>query len=147
MVNELFSLQLEVAELEHLAAQLGADCAFFIRNEAAYATGIGDQLQPFPALSDLLSHYSVRIEIPEGEHVSTREAYAGITPQASTTDLRTAVMRPIEEWKWLIKNDFEASVFPQPTAIAALKERMYAQGALYASMTGSGAAVFGIFAL
>lgn len=88
------------------------------------------------------------IEIPEGEHVSTKEAYGGLRRDLFGTrrpDLREAVERPIEEWRGLIVNDFEASVFPAHPAIAALKEDMYARGALYASMTGSGAAVFGIF--
>ena len=80
------------------------------------------------------------------EHVSTREAYAGLHLQSgSRPDLRQAMRQPVAEWRTLIVNDFEASVFPAHPAIAALKESMYARGAIYASMTGSGAAVFGIF--
>ncbi len=145
MLNEMFSLHLSVSDLEHRAARLGADCAFFIRNQAAYATGIGDRLEPI-ALD--LSPYRIVIEIPAGEHVSTKEAYAGLSPftfHLSRPDLREAVKRPIGEWKELIVNDFEASVFPSHPAIAALKDDLYRRGALYASMTGSGAAVFGIF--
>ena len=94
-----------------------------------------------------LDEYRIHIEIPEGEHVSTREAYAGIqlASRQPRPDLREAIRHPIEEWRDLIVNDFEASVFPAHPAIAALKEDMYARGALYASMTGSGAAVFGIW--
>ena len=145
MLNEMFSLHLSDSDLERRAARLGADCACFIRNQAAYATGIGDRLEPI----DLdLSPYRIVIEIPAGEHVSTKEAYAGLSPftfHLSRPDLREAVKRPIGEWKDCIVNDFEASVFPSHPAIAALKDDLYRRGALYASMTGSGAAVFGIF--
>ena len=147
MLNGIFSLGLEDSQLEQCAARLGADCAFFIRNRAAYATGIGDQLEPIEWEVES-GKWKVVIEIPEGEHVSTKEAYAGLQRDlfgCPRPDLREAVRRPIDEWRNLIVNDFEASVFPSHPAIAALKEQMYRRGALYASMTGSGAAVFGIF--
>ncbi|MBQ8704517.1 MAG: 4-(cytidine 5'-diphospho)-2-C-methyl-D-erythritol kinase [Bacteroidales bacterium] len=147
MLNELFSLGLGVADMEQCAARLGADCAFFVQNRPAYATGIGDQLKPIE-WKDESGKWKVVIEIPAGEHVSTKEAYGGLHRDLFGTprpDLREAVKRPVEEWRQLIVNDFEASVFPSHPAIAALKEDMYRRGALYASMTGSGAAVFGIF--
>ncbi len=146
MLNEMFGLGLDTAALEQRAAKIGADCAFFIQNRAAYATGIGDQLEE---LELRIPNFEIKIEIPEGEHVSTKEAYAGIdnsTFLIPHSSLKEAVRRPIEEWRDFIVNDFEASVFPAHPAIAALKEDMYRRGALYASMTGSGAAVFGIFA-
>lgn len=145
MLNEMFSLNLSYTQLEQRAACLGADCAFFIRNRAAYAIGIGDRLEPI-ALD--MSAYRIVIEIPEGEHVSTKEAYSGLKRDlfgATRPDLRNAVKQSIGEWHHLIVNDFEASVFPMHPAISALKDDMYRRGALYASMTGSGAAVFGIF--
>lgn len=145
MLNEMFLLGLSATELEQRAARIGADCAFFIQNRPAYATGIGDQLENFEFQ---ISNFEIKIEIPRGEHVSTKEAYGGIRRDLFGTkrpDLREAVKQPIEEWRNLIVNDFEASVFPAHPAIAALKEEMYRRGALYASMTGSGAAVFGIF--
>ena len=145
MLNAMFSLHLNDTDLERRAAMLGADCAFFIQNRAAYATGIGDQLENIEIRN---SKFEVKIEIPEGEHVSTKEAYGGLRRDLFGTprpDLREAVRRPIEEWCRLIVNDFENSVFPAHPAIAALKEEMYRRGALYASMTGSGAAVFGFF--
>jgi 4-diphosphocytidyl-2-C-methyl-D-erythritol kinase len=148
MLNEMFSLSLSDSQLEQRAVLLGADCAFFIGNQAAYATGIGDQLQPLPEFSILNSQFSIQIEIPEGEHVSTKEAYSGLKRDLFGTtrpDLRKAVRQPIGEWRHLIVNDFEASVFPAHPAIAVHKEDMYRRGARYASMTGSGAAVFGIF--
>lgn len=145
MLNAMFSLHLNDTDLERRAAMLGADCAFFIQNRAAYATGIGDQLENIEIRN---SKFEVNIEIPEGEHVSTKEAYGGLRRDLFGTprpDLREAIRRPIEEWCRIIVNDFENSVFPAHPAIAALKEEMYRRGALYASMTGSGAAVFGFF--
>lgn len=146
MLNAMFSLGLGNTALEQRAARLGADCAFFVKNQPAYATGIGDRLEPIAGLE--LENLKLKIEIPEGEHVSTREAYAGLKRDlfgSQRPDLREAVKRPVAEWRNLIVNDFEASVFPSHPAIAELKESMYSRGALYASMTGSGAAVFGIF--
>ena len=145
MLNDMFSLGLATADLEQRAARIGADCAFFIQNRPAYATGIGDQLEPI----DLdLSAYRIAIEIPPDEHVSTREAYAGLHLQGgSRPDMRKAVRQPIVQWLETIVNDFETSVFPAHPAIAALKDDMYRRGALYAAMTGSGAAVFGLFPL
>ena len=147
MLNEMFSIGLGEDELERRAVRLGADCAFFVRNRAAYATGIGEKLEPIDWEVER-ERWKVMIEIPEGEHVSTREAYGGLKSERfgkSRPDLREAIKRPIEDWRGLIVNDFEASVFPTHPAIAALKEEMYRRGALYASMTGSGAAVFGVF--
>jgi 4-diphosphocytidyl-2-C-methyl-D-erythritol kinase len=148
MLNEIFSLGLDNSALEQRAAKLGADCAFFIQNRAAYATGIGDRLEPLPEFRIQNSEFRIEIEIPDGEHVSTKEAYLGLNRDlfgAQRPDLREAVKQPIEEWRNLIVNDFETSVFPAHPAIAELKDDMYRRGALYASMTGSGAAVFGIF--
>ena len=148
MLNEMFSINLTDSQLEQRAARLGADCAFFIKNHPSYATGIGDRLKPIE-LRMKNEALKIVIEIPKGEHVSTKEAYGGLKRDLFGTqrpDLREAVKHPIEEWRNLIVNDFETSVFPTHPAIAALKEDMYRRGALYASMTGSGAAVFGIFA-
>jgi len=148
MLNAIFALGLTETDLERCAAQVGADCAFFVKNQAAYATGIGDQLETQPNLTALNSEYTIHIEIPEGEHVSTKEAYAGLQRDLFGTrrpDLREAVQQPIEQWRHLIVNDFETSVFPAHPAIAALKADMYNRGAVYPSMTGSGAAVFGLF--
>lgn len=145
MLNEMFALGLDSTALALRAARLGADCPFFIHNQPAYATGIGDRLSPIELD---LSAYRIAVEIPADEHVSTREAYAGIDRSRfgqPRPDLRQALRRPIAEWRHLIVNDFETSLFPTHPAIAALKETMYRRGALYASMTGSGAAVFGIF--
>ena len=142
MLNELFSLGLSTVELEQYAARLGADCAFFIRNIPQWGSGKGDILRP--AEIDL-SNYEIRVELPEGVHVRTADAYKGLTPHEPAIALREAVTRPVSEWRDCVVNDFEASVFPGHPGIAALKERMYADGAIFASMSGSGAAVFGLF--
>ena len=145
MLNEMFSLCLTEGRLEQLAARLGADCAFFVRNRPACATGIGERLDPF----DLdLEGFRTEVALPPEEHVSTREAYAGLDRGRfgqPRPDLRQAARLPVEQWRGLIVNDFEASVFPAHPAIAQLKEEMYRHGAAYASMSGSGAAVYGIF--
>ncbi len=145
MLNSMFSLGLSDCDLEQRSARIGADCAFFIRNNAAYATGIGDILEPIQLD---LSAYRIVIELPKDEHVSTREAYSGLDKSLfghSRPDLREAVKAPIESWHDSIVNDFETSIFPNHPAIQSLKASMYQRGALYASMTGSGSAVFGIF--
>jgi len=141
MLGERYGLGLSVAELEGLAAKLGADCPFFIRNIPAYATGIGTELRPV----DLdLTGYRLLLVKPD-IHVSTAEAYRGVRPKPAETDLRTAIKLPLREWKHCIRNDFEKAVFARHRDIAALKEAMYAAGAHYAAMSGSGSAVFGIF--
>lgn len=142
MLNTLMGLALNEETLCRYAARIGADCPFFIINTPAYATGIGDQLQPVDVD---LSKYRIVIEKPD-DAVSTREAYSGLTLRdAARPDLRTLMQLHVSEWKGILVNDFEESIFPNHPAIAELKDDMYRRGALYASMTGSGAAVFGIF--
>lgn len=142
MLDEIFCLHLPTSELESLAGSLGADCAFFIKNIPQWGSGKGEILTP----ADIdLSDYEIRITVLEGESVSTREAYAGIVPGEPEMNLRNALARPVTEWKHMVKNDFETSVFPSHPRIAEAKERLYRDGAIYASMTGSGSAVFGIF--
>lgn len=148
MLNEMFRLNLSDEDLCQRAARIGADCPFFIYDKPAYVTGIGDQMEP---LDFSLESKGLRIVIKKpDEAVSTREAYGGIVPRNKrqglvTPDLREALQRPVREWKTLFVNDFEASVFPSHLAIARLKEQFYQQGAIYASMTGSGSAVFALF--
>lgn len=142
ILDEISGLHLPTSELESLAGSLGADCAFFIRNIPQWGSGKGEILSP----SNIdLSDYEIRIVVPEGESVSTREAYSGIVPCEPEVDLHDALARPVTEWKSIVKNDFEDSVFPSHPRIAELKEQLYRDGARYASMTGSGSAVFGIF--
>ncbi|WP_424961857.1 4-(cytidine 5'-diphospho)-2-C-methyl-D-erythritol kinase [Ekhidna sp.] len=141
MLNDLFSLGLSDSMLEAYALQLGSDCPFFIRNQPTIATDRGEQLEPI----DLdLSGYYLAIHNP-GIHVSTKEAYSGVKPKESEISVSEIVQRPIEQWKELLRNDFEASIFPNHPEIEQLKKEMYEAGAIYASMTGSGSTVFGVF--
>ena len=137
----LFGLNLSKDDLAALAAQLGSDCAFFIYNRPMLARGRGEILTPFevPQMKDR----TVRI-FPQPVFVSTREAYAGITPKAPEHPLESVVKRPVEEWKGLLVNDFEATVFARHPELAAAKQALYDQGARYAAMSGSGSALFTI---
>jgi len=141
MLSDMFLLGLAPHRLAEMAAQLGSDCAFFIYNTPMFASGRGEVLEPF-ALD--LSGYEIRVEMPADSAVSTREAYAGIKP-CGEAHLREVLAKPVAEWKGLLENDFEASVFPAHPEISELKSKMYADGAVYAAMSGSGSAVFGIF--
>lgn len=141
LLNEQFELRLTDEVLEAYAARLGADCAFFIQNHPTYAEGIGNLFSPIP-LS--LKGYRFLLVKPD-IFVSTRDAFARISPQRPQVSVKEIVARPVEEWKECLINDFEASVFSQFPAIGEIKEEMYRQGALYASMSGSGSSVYGIF--
>lgn len=140
-LNELFQLKLTTKKLEQLAAKLGADCPFFIRNKPVYATGIGNV---FTQVDLSLQGYWLLLVKPD-IHISTADAYAGLTPAPSGVALTELVKKPIDEWRHVIKNDFEKTIFSKHPAIAQLKEKMYELGALYASMSGSGSSVYGIF--
>lgn len=151
MINELCSLGMSDASLASLAANLGSDCAFFIYNRPMLGTGRGEILTPI----DLdLSAYEVRVIVPEGISVSTAEAYRGLRREDSgdkprndaAGDRPEVLSRPVAEWKDLLFNDFEASVFPLHPTLSEIKAALYADGALYAAMSGSGSALFGIFA-
>lgn len=140
-LNELFKLNLTSSQLEAYALQLGSDCPFFIKNEPVLAKGRGEQLE----VIDLdLSGYYLAIHNPD-IHVSTKEAYAGVSPQAPSKSINEIIQSPIQEWKGQLVNDFESSIFPNHAEIEQLKNGMYEAGAIYASMTGSGSTVFGLF--
>lgn len=141
LLNERFSLALSDGELEEYAAKLGADCAFFISNRPTYAEGIGNIFSP---VSLSLIGYQIWLVKPD-IFVSTRDAFAQIKPHRPAMFLKEIVKLPVEEWKGCMVNDFEESVFPQFPAIAEIKEEMYRQGAVYASMSGSGSSVYGLF--
>lgn len=127
--------------LKEMAAKLGADCPFFLYNKPAYVTGIGDRLQPI----DLdLSGKWLLVAKPTVS-ISTREAFAGITPRAADFDLRLLPEIPVEQWRDAVKNDFEVSFFGKYPETRRIKEDLYAGGALYSSLTGSGSCIYGIF--
>ena len=181
-LNEIFSLGLSLQQLADYAACLGSDCPFFVYNFPMFASGRGEELEP---LRLALDDYRFEVAVPEGEHISTKEAYEGLklaaaeelpsddaslrsapplaelavppltvprvarssegTPH-SAVDLKSILLTtPVEKWKDMVVNDFEASIFPNHPAVAQLKADFYRRGAVYASMSGSGCAVFGIF--
>ncbi|MBP6065707.1 4-(cytidine 5'-diphospho)-2-C-methyl-D-erythritol kinase [Bacteroides sp.] len=142
LLNERFTLNLSLDRLETYAATLGADCAFFIRNAPTFATGIGNLFSP---ISLSLAGYQLLVIKPD-VFVSTREAFSKINPHRPRYALQEVIQQPLSEWRGLLVNDFEASVFPQFPVIGEIKEELYRQGAIYASMSGSGSAVFGLFA-
>ncbi|MFV0471869.1 MAG: 4-(cytidine 5'-diphospho)-2-C-methyl-D-erythritol kinase [Paludibacteraceae bacterium] len=140
-INELFTLQLSPERLEQLAATIGADCPFFIKNRPTYATGIGNVFSP---INILLKNYWLLLVKPD-IYVSTAAAYSDIIPTPSDKLLPDLIQLPVNQWKYYIKNDFEKSVFTKQPKIGIIKDKLYDLGAVYASMSGSGAAVYGIF--
>ena len=128
--------------LAELALRLGADCPFFIYNRPMYAEGVGERLESMQWL-DLRGRWLVLVK--PRVYISTREAFAGVTPRPSDFDLRQLPMLPVHEWRDVAVNDFEESVFPRHPDLRAIKERLYSLGAQYASMSGSGSAIYGIF--
>ena len=141
LLNEQFKLGLSTKDMADRLSDFGADCSFFIRNKSALARGIGDQLSIYPI--DLSNYHILIVKPPLS--VSTREAYAGIEPSQPKYDLRTALSQPVEAWRECISNDFERHVFRLYPQIAAIKETLYDMHAIYASMSGSGSAVYGLF--
>lgn len=142
MLNDLFSLGLTQAQLAGYAARLGSDCPFFVYSTPMIGKGRGEQLDP--ANVSLKGKY-LGIVKPD-LHISTAEAFGGIMPRRPSADIRTVVEdRPVMEWKGLLKNDFETTIFPRFPLLEAIHQKMYALGAIYASLTGTGSAVYGIF--
>lgn len=140
-LNEAYDLQLSTEDMEKRLAKFGADCPFFVRNKPAYATGIGDELTNCNV--SLKDKFIVLVK-PD-VFVSTKEAYAHVTPKAPAIPLAEAIESPIETWKEQIVNDFEQSVFPFHPELPAIKQTLYDMGAVYASMSGSGSTMYGIF--
>lgn len=140
-LDALFDLQLPESELIQRAAELGSDTAFFVRNTPQLCTGRGEVMTPFAL--DLSGRRLVIVKPDEG--VSTREAYAGVHPRVPAIPLGERLRQPVEDWQGLVTNDFEEHIFAAHPAIRAAKERLLAAGAVYAAMSGSGSAVFGIF--
>lgn len=140
-LNELYELGLSEEKLIETAAMIGSDTAFFVRNTSQLCTGRGEKMTPIEL--PLQGKYLVVAKPEEG--VSTKEAYSGVTPAEPAVRLIDALKKPIGEWQGIVKNDFEPHIFAAHPAIAELKKMMLDAGAVYASMSGSGSAVFGIF--
>jgi 4-diphosphocytidyl-2-C-methyl-D-erythritol kinase len=141
VLNEMFSLHLETNTLKSLAAKLGSDCAFFIDNTPQMATGRGEVLTPFNLN---LKGYKILLVYP-AVGVSTPWAYSQIKPKAAEYSITETLQGPIENWKNQLVNDFEAPIFEAHPELGEIKEALYEFGAVYASMSGSGSTLFGIF--
>jgi 4-diphosphocytidyl-2-C-methyl-D-erythritol kinase len=141
LTDQLLHLGTSSEHLGRIAAELGSDCAFFLREKVQLALGRGEILSP---LSLDFSGKHVLLVNP-GIHVSTAEAYRNLAPTGSLMDLGVRVQRPVAEWRELLPNTMEPSVFEHHPAIAAIKAKLYASGAAFASMSGSGSTVYGIF--
>jgi 4-diphosphocytidyl-2-C-methyl-D-erythritol kinase len=141
LLDEAFGLGLGEEALCAYAARMGSDCPFFVANRPAMVSGRGEILQP-ASLS--LAGWHLAVAYPN-LHISTKEAYAGIVPAVPEESVAEVLALPAEEWEGRLRNDFEASLFPKYPQLPALKQAFYGQGAVYASMTGSGSAVFGLF--
>ena len=167
MLDELCSLNLTEQQLAAYAARLGSDCAFFIYNRPMIGEGRGEVLSEYPvsgldygqnpadevfecakgesAQESMAAAYEITVLTPEGIAVSTADAYRGIKPQLPEIPLKEALAKPVEEWKDCLFNDFETTVFDKHPELAAIKRSLYDSGAVYASMSGSGSALFAIY--
>ena len=142
ILNDLFSLGISNENMQSYASMVGSDCPFFINNKTAIARGRGTDLKPI-ALD--LSGKKIMVVNPD-IHISTSEAYKNLNISEDQSDrIEEVIKTPISNWKHLLHNDFEEYVFNRHPEIAALKDSFYKKGAIYASMTGSGASVYGIF--
>jgi 4-diphosphocytidyl-2-C-methyl-D-erythritol kinase len=142
LLNDFGKLGLGEDELERMASRLGADCPFFIRNRPVFASGTGNV---FETLSLSLKGFHLCLVTPSGLAISTAEAYAALRPQPPSVSLRETVYLPAREWKGWMTNDFEQSLFGRYPELAAIKQSLYNAGAVYASMSGSGSSIFGLF--
>jgi 4-diphosphocytidyl-2-C-methyl-D-erythritol kinase len=142
LLNTMFELKLSKEKLMSYAALLGSDCSFFVQDQPMMGTGRGEVLKNVRV--SLSGKFLVLVKPPT--HVSTAEAYAGIVPQVPPESIQQILeTQNLQAWKSSLKNDFEISVFKQYPAIGKIKEKLYQHGAVYASMSGSGSAVFGLF--
>lgn len=141
MLNETTGNKFSKEDLGRMALKLGADCPFFLENKPCFASGIGEILTPIELN---LKDYTILIVKPD-IHVSTADAFAGITPKKPEFDLRFLPFLPIEEWKGKVVNDFEITVFEKYPLLGEIKNHLYESGAVYASMSGSGSAIYGIY--
>ncbi len=141
MLNELFELKLNNEEIRKLAVQLGSDCPFFVENKPQLGKGRGDVLSP---VSINLSGYFLKLIFP-GIHINTKDAYSNLSLLGNKQAIESIVSAPIELWKNQLNNDFEETVFKLHPSLKDIKNELYDEGAVYASMTGSGSTLYGIF--
>ena len=141
LLNDYTSQYLNEEELEQMAVEIGADCPFFIQNKPTIASGIGNILDSI----DLSLKGYILCIIKPNLSISTKDAYASVKPVKPTVSLRKILQRPVKEWKGVLINDFEPGIFQKYPVISDIKAFLYTQGAVYAAMSGSGSAVFGLF--
>jgi len=140
ILNDLFKLKLTSKQLLHYAAKLGSDCPFFIINEACHATGRGEIMHPIPLH---LATYTIALIHP-GIPISTGWAFQQITPSNKEKTIAAIIQQPIATWKNELINDFEIPVFKAHPSMSLIKNYLYDQGAIYASLSGSGSSIFGL---
>jgi 4-diphosphocytidyl-2-C-methyl-D-erythritol kinase len=141
LLNEMFEAGITDDNLEKIGAEIGADCAFFIKNKITFAEGIGNV---FSSVNSDIPNFWIELIVPSVE-VSTAFAYQNIVPGKPELDLKTALQLPIETWRNKIKNSFEKTVFEKFPELQNIKVTLYDKGTLYASMSGSGSAIYGLF--
>lgn len=146
MLNNMFKLNLSITDVEKLALQLGSDVPFFLHNRPSLVLGQGEIIKPIPLD---LSAYAIQVVVPRTlgaqRGISTREAYALIKPRIPSFRVEEILSLPVREWRYYIQNDFETVIFPRFPILQQIKSRLYEEGALFASMSGTGSAVYGIF--
>ncbi len=153
MLAGMFGLDVDEQKLRDYAARLGSDCAFFVSDSPMIGEGRGEILTPYNLNINIVEDetsarsgdYLLKIIVPEEIHVSTAEAYKGIVPSVPEHSLKDVLAKPVEEWKDLLINDFERTVFVAHPEIEAIKRSLYDSGAEYASMSGSGSALFALY--
>ena len=141
LINDYCQLELTTEQLENYARQMGSDCAFFIENKPKYCFGKGDEFENIEV--DLSGKFIVLVN--PNIHISTAEAYSGVIPKKATVNIKEILAAPISSWRRYLKNDFEDSLFPSYQILPTIKDKLYDIGANYASMTGSGSTIYGIF--
>ncbi len=141
LLNRLFDLNIDTKKLELYADQLGSDCAFFIQNTPSFVQGKGEIINPIDVNLKEKYIYLINPQI----HISTAEAFGGIVTSPPSKDLKELIRLDFNIWRSELKNDFESTIFPNHTDIEKIKEELYNLGAIYASMTGTGSSVYGIF--
>lgn len=144
LLDERFRLNMGIAEMERYASRLGSDCAFFITAEPSFGTGRGEVLEPVQIVENNLQAFYIVIVKPAAA-VSTREAFKQIVCRHPEHCCRDIIRQPVETWKAMLANDFEVPAFKQRPELAAIKQQLYNLGAVYAQMSGSGSAFFGLF--
>ena len=143
LLNNKFNLEINKEQLIIYALLLGSDCPFFVVNKPSFATGRGEILT---AIDIDLSNYKILLVNPK-IHVSTKEAFAGLVPKLPVKTITDIIREPVETWKDFLTNDFEHTLFKQHPNLKLIKEDLYKEGAVYASMTGTGSTLYGIFKL